>query len=269
MDFYTSNNSSNQSFIPGFSHALLLILVYVIAAIIVSPLIILGKKVSPIFEQWGMLINYVLPFAMVLIVAKKWWQVPNFDTQKVNLIVYMLSVPLTIATAIMLEGIVSLLPMPELFKQIFEQMIQLNYVGYLTIGIAAPIFEELIFRGIILKKFLEKYKPGKAIIYSALIFGIGHFNPWQFIPAFTVGLIIGYLYWQTQSIWPGIFIHFINNSFSFYLAKTYNDVDITFYKIIDNPLYYFSLLILCMLICYSIYKVLKNYFNPPLLKNAK
>lgn len=221
----------------------------------------MGKNISPIFNQWSMLIGYSLPFLAVVFIGQRWWQVPVFDTKKVSLTVYIISIPLIIAMAIIMEGIVGLIPMPKYFRDLFEQMIQLDLAGYLTLGIAAPILEELVFRGIILKKFLEKYTPLRAIIYSALIFGIGHLNPWQFIAAFTIGIAIGWIYWKTKSIWPGIFIHFVNNSFGFYLAKKYNDIDITFYEIIGNPFYYFSLLVLCVMICYSVYLILNKYFT--------
>lgn len=257
---HESNYQNSNNALPGFQHALLLILVYILASFAISPLIVAGNNYSVVFKQWSMLIGYAIPFTVVLFIGKQWWNVPYFDTKKANLSVYLLSVPLIIAMAIIMEGIVSLIPMPKFFRDLFEQMIQLDLAGYITLGIAAPILEELVFRGIVLKKFLEKYTPQRAIIYSALIFGIGHLNPWQFIAAFTIGLAIGWIYWKTRSIWPGIFIHFVNNSFSFLLAKKYNDIDITFYKIIGNPLYYFSLIALCLLICYAIYITLNKLF---------
>lgn len=246
--------------LPGFKQALLLIGIYVLASLAISPLLIAGGNYSPLFKQWSMLIGYVIPFSIVIYIGQRWWAVPHFETNKVSLIVYAISIPLIIAMAIIMEAIISLIPMPNYIRELFEQMIQLDMVGYITLGIAAPILEELVFRGIVLKKFLEKYNPYRAIIYSALIFGIGHLNPWQFIAAFTIGIAIGWLYWKTRSIWPGIFIHFVNNSFSFYLAKKYNDIDITFSEIIGNPYYYISLLLLCALVCYSIYIVLNRYF---------
>lgn len=250
----------NHANLPGFKQALLLIGVYVLASVSISPLLIAASNFSPMFKQWSMLIGYLVPFIIVVFIGMRWWNVPVFDSQKVSITVYMLTIPLIIAMAIIMEGIVGLIPMPKYFRDLFEQMIQLDLAGYITLGIAAPILEELVFRGIVLKKFLEKYTPYRAIIYSALIFGIGHLNPWQFVAAFTIGIAIGWIYWKTKSIWPGIFIHFVNNSFSFYLAKKYNDIDITFYDIIGNPYAYASLIILCLLVCYSVYLILNKYF---------
>ncbi|MFA9290581.1 MAG: lysostaphin resistance A-like protein, partial [Solirubrobacteraceae bacterium] len=55
----------------------------------------------------------------------------------------------------------------------------------------APIFEEILFRGIILKGLLNnRKKPIFAIIFTSLLFGLVHGNPWQFIGAFTLGIIM-------------------------------------------------------------------------------
>jgi len=81
--------------------------------------------------------------------------------------------------------------------------------------VAAPLFEEFIFRGIILDGYLKNYKPMPAIVVSALLFGIIHGNLVQGIGAFVLGLVFGWLYWGTRSIVPAIFLHFVNNGIAF------------------------------------------------------
>lgn len=83
--------------------------------------------------------------------------------------------------------------------------------------IQAPIFEELLFRGIILNGLLNRYKGNqkKAILYSAIIFGVVHFNIPQGINAFIIGIILGGIYYYTGSMKLAIFAHFINNLFVF------------------------------------------------------
>lgn len=83
--------------------------------------------------------------------------------------------------------------------------------------IQAPIFEELFFRGIILKGLLNKYEnsPKKAIIYSAIVFGVIHLNIPQGINAFIGGLILGFIYYYTKSIKLSIFAHIVNNLITF------------------------------------------------------
>lgn len=84
--------------------------------------------------------------------------------------------------------------------------------------IIAPIVEEILFRGIILRGFLKHYSPLKAIIASALIFGATHMNLWQLLGAFLVGIFIGYVFYKTKSILLCILIHAVDNSLGF-IAK--------------------------------------------------
>jgi membrane protease YdiL (CAAX protease family) len=60
--------------------------------------------------------------------------------------------------------------------------------------VLSPILEEIIFRRIILKGFLTNYTPKKAILFSAIIFGVMHGEPIQIINAFIIGLFFGWIY---------------------------------------------------------------------------
>ena len=77
--------------------------------------------------------------------------------------------------------------------------------------VIAPIFEETLYRGILLKGLINKYSSKKAIFYSALIFGIAHLNIPQGINAFLLGLILGTVFYYTKSIYLCMVMHFANN----------------------------------------------------------
>lgn len=79
----------------------------------------------------------------------------------------------------------------------------------------APVFEEWLCRGMVLRGLLAKMKPAWAIILSALFFSIIHMNPMQGVNAFLLGLILGYVYYKTGSLWLTMFLHFMNNSSAF------------------------------------------------------
>lgn len=81
--------------------------------------------------------------------------------------------------------------------------------------IIAPIFEEILMRGIVLKAFLRRYNPTMAIFFSALFFGLFHMNGPQFVNAFLIGLFLGFVYYSTRSLILCIAIHATNNSFAF------------------------------------------------------
>ena len=111
--------------------------------------------------------------------------------------------------------------MPEATKQLLETIIS-QPMGYIIIGLLAPIAEEMVFRGAILRVLLKFTKnPWSAIVISAFIFGIIHGNIPQFIHAFIIGLLLGWTYYRTGSILPGIVFHWVNNSTAFLLYKIF------------------------------------------------
>lgn len=75
------------------------------------------------------------------------------------------------------------------------------------------IFEELLFRGIILRGFLQFGKV-PAVVISALMFAFAHGSYQQFIYQFLAGLVFGFLYVETKNIFVGMSAHFANNFFS-------------------------------------------------------
>lgn len=97
------------------------------------------------------------------------------------------------------------------------EVVIFGFLMYFQTLITAPIFEELLFRGIILNGLLNKYKNSskKAIIYSAMAFGLVHLNIPQGINAFIGGIILGSIYYYTKSMKLSIFAHFINNLITF------------------------------------------------------
>ena len=97
--------------------------------------------------------------------------------------------------------------------------------GYLTIGLLAPLSEEIVFRGAILRALLSRLSPVKAIIISALFFMLIHMNPAQMPHAFLIGLLLGWMYWRTGSILPGIAYHWANNSIAYVLYNIYPNPD--------------------------------------------
>lgn len=142
----------------------------------------------------------------------------KFYFYQIPTVAYPVLILLTLSVPILLDPLISLIPMPDFFEQILEEMMSSRspWVIILMV-IGAPILEEMLFRGIILDGFLHHYSPQKAIIWSSILFGLVHLNPWQFVAAFFGGLLIGWVYWQTRSLLPAMFIHFVMNFSSFLL----------------------------------------------------
>lgn len=76
--------------------------------------------------------------------------------------------------------------------------------------IAAPIAEELFFRGVVLKQ-TSRVSARFGIVFSAVMFGLMHGNPYQFVMATVIGLFFGYITVKTDSLIPSIVCHIAIN----------------------------------------------------------
>lgn len=76
--------------------------------------------------------------------------------------------------------------------------------------IAAPIAEEMFFRGVVLKQ-TSRVSARFGIIFSAVMFGLMHGNPYQFVMATVIGLFFGYITVKTDSLIPSIVCHIAIN----------------------------------------------------------
>ncbi|MBO1364069.1 CPBP family intramembrane metalloprotease [Prevotella sp. A2931] len=119
------------------------------------------------------------------------------------------------------------LDMPEHMERLFTDIMR-RPMGYLFIGILAPVAEEIVFRGAVLRSLLTVMQ-GRwrwvAIACSAVIFGVVHGNNAQFLHAALIGLLLGWMYERTRSIVPGLIFHWINNSVPFVFANLYPGID--------------------------------------------
>ena len=77
--------------------------------------------------------------------------------------------------------------------------------------IVAPIVEEVFFRGFIFAGFRQRYGWRKAAVISSALFALVHMQPLAFVPLFILGYIFAYLYHRSNSVVPGIVMHFIVN----------------------------------------------------------
>ncbi len=89
--------------------------------------------------------------------------------------------------------------------------------AFLLLVIAAPLTEELIFRGILLRGFAPRYGLTRAAIAAAALFALSHIFPIRLPGMFAVGFLLGWLFLRTGSIWPGVLAHAFNNAIAFVL----------------------------------------------------
>lgn len=105
----------------------------------------------------------------------------------------------------------------------FEGMYTLGLAQSLIfIGVLMPIFEEILFRGLIMGQLLKLGSKWIGIITQSLLFAFSHFSLIQGFYVFLLGLITGYAVTKTKSIKSGIVIHIIFNVANIYLYNRNN-----------------------------------------------
>lgn len=107
---------------------------------------------------------------------------------------------------------------PGWLYEAFGEMLEFPLLGVFTIALIAPIFEEIIFRGIFLKQLLKRYSPFIAITFSALLFGIMHLNLHQAVNGFVLGIVLGIIFHKTGSVLLCMAAHMANNLFAFFVG---------------------------------------------------
>lgn len=105
------------------------------------------------------------------------------------------------------------------FSQVSDDL-GMNLITLLSTAVEPPLAEEFLFRGVILG-VLRRYGDGFAVLMSSVLFGLMHGNFVQIPFAFIVGLILAFVTVRTNSLLPGMLIHFFNN----FLAVFYDILD--------------------------------------------
>lgn len=173
----------------------------------------------------------------------------------------LLMIPLHIA----IDPVVALFPVPESLKNILEGIYDNPVAIIATVAIAAPLLEEILFRGIILHGLLKNYKAGISIAFSSLLFALIHGNMAQGLGAFLMGLFMGWLYWKTRSLYLPILLHFVNNSISCaaLLIVPKDKVEINLIDVMPNHQLYYALVLASIVFCVVGVLFIKNYYFKP------
>lgn len=192
--------------------------------------ILLGAVLGPeAVTEYGTVISYPVMFIPPMIYAssksgansmnRSGWKLDNnhFEPLGAALCV-VLAIAGVLSMGFWTDGIVTLLPeMPERLKDALLGLTTGNFwINFLAVSIFAPVCEEWLCRGMVLRGLLvnTKLKPVWAIMISALFFAFIHLNPWQAIPAFILGCLFGYVYYRTGSLKLTMLMHFVNNTFA-------------------------------------------------------
>jgi len=103
----------------------------------------------------------------------------------------------------------------DAFKGIFETFHSRGLAYSLGIMALLPaVCEEILFRGFVLTGFRKQWGTTRAVVITAILFGLFHLSPYRYIPTACLGVVIGAAVVWTGSLWAGMLAHFVANGIS-------------------------------------------------------
>ncbi len=111
-------------------------------------------------------------------------------------------------------------PVPEAYERMLRDLMRIDGTADLvaTVAVAvvlAPILEEALFRGALLRGLTRARGPRAATLWTAVFFALYHlYNPWQVVPTFFLGLVLAWVVLSTRTLLAGIVVHACFNAVS-------------------------------------------------------
>jgi len=173
---------------------------------------ILGSYVFSAIAALGVLYVSLKPFQPL----PSGWLKLNFSGRSIlwGAAGYLCAIPLVIGVSLINQflwnGQGGSNPILEVALQSQDWVAILCFV--LTAAIAAPIFEETIFRGFLLPSLTRYLSPKKAILVSALIFASAHLSVSEVLPLTALGVVLGVVYTRSRSLFAVMLLHGLWNS---------------------------------------------------------
>lgn len=160
----------------------------------------------------------------------------------------------------------------EISNHAYELMLRSNGLldiaaCILVMAIIPALGEEWLFRGVLFKIF-ENWSGRKfwAVIITTVIFALIHFQLFKIVPMMVLGMLFGLIRAWSNSIWPGVWLHFVNNSlavFGYVVASKKNSLSFL------EPDYVFPLSVQIISAILFILLILRFYMNRELEPKAE
>ena len=136
------------------------------------------------------------------------------------------------------------------------------FSSLIIVALLAAVSEELLFRSVIQKTLIKLFKNTHvAIIVTAIIFSAFHGDLFGFFPRFILGMMLGYMFWMSGSIFPSMLMHFVNNAtivMLYYMnTRGFIDIDVEHFGSTSNAIVIILSLIVTVAIFITCYR-LKN-----------
>ena len=221
-------------------------LLFLVPALVFAPLLF-GLDFNDMSSGAQILISALLgtgiPCWIVYHIRKKKTNIGSFnlsiENPRIIPLIVLVAIPLNLGIA---GPLIELVPMTDFFREMIREMVlemgsDQGLLMFIALVIAAPILEELIFRGIMLDGLLRIYSPTKAVIVSSLLFGLIHLNPAQFVGGALVGGFMGWVYVHSRSVLATILIHASFNLTAFaesYFIDVEEAIDMSYAEVLGG-----------------------------------
>ncbi|WP_415954082.1 lysostaphin resistance A-like protein [Methanobrevibacter woesei] len=263
----------NYTFFGVFAILMQIIIINIIG--FTNPIILNDINLTSIIAS---VCNYILPLPIFLYLMNK-LEKQEINSNKLTIkkfIVY-IAISLTLMwignlIGLTITEILGNLIQSEIANPIVETIDSSSiYTNLLLMVIMAPIFEEIIFRKLLIDRTI-KYGKGVSILLSALIFGLFHGNLNQFFYAFIIGGFFAYVYIKTGKIIYTILLHLTVNFFgsiiSVIVGNSLNNINaMESIPIADAGIIIIYFLVYVLIVIVGVIGLLKNYKKISLLKD--
>jgi uncharacterized protein len=164
----------------------------------------------------ALLLQQSVAWPVTLWIALRWGGTNAAETFLLKPFSWRLIIPIIVVSLglqVLLSAVSSLIPMPAVIRElIFKSIFGAHPLAlFAAIAVAAPLAEELFFRGAVFGGFRKRYTLTKSIWLSALLFAAFHLNPWQAVVALPLGVLFAWMVVKTGSILPSMLSHFVVN----------------------------------------------------------
>ncbi len=205
---------------PGLGGGIVLVLLLFALQLVAGLAIVIGSEAAGFDGPPAPLLAlaYVISFGGTLIIGRRVSRSSFGEIFRSTPIPWSIIVPVTAVLfgvwVLIIEGsafVTNAFPMSESMLELMRMLTDSPWVTIPLLSIAAPILEEGLFRGIVLRGLLERHDPWKAIVMSAFLFAAAHANVWQLPASLVTGVFFGWLYFRTRSLLLCILLHAAHN----------------------------------------------------------
>jgi membrane protease YdiL (CAAX protease family) len=203
---------------------------WLLAGTLLAALVLTAAALA-LFPDWPQMLQMALPTELALLGAVAWGVRRTGLSWRQAIGMGPLPLGVLWPLALVLAGAVTvfseiyvivqhLVPVPPEFEALLRDLLEVEGTADLVFTVAvavvlAPVLEEALFRGLILHGLARRRGPRSATLWTAAFFAFFHFyNPWQIIPTFFLGLLLGWVVLATRSLWSSIVLHSAFNGLS-------------------------------------------------------